>query len=243
MRDTIRGLSKLARGLGKIPRLMVNPLYVTRLRHQKSLKVHLGCGDDRMEGFVNIDCRVTPSSDVVMDLKFPRFSRHSVELAFSHAFFEHLYRDSRITHMRQMRHALAPEGVCCYIGIPYFPNVARIYLGRGPGIVGPVFDLYNVYRYTHGDPEHQRSWWLQQLHKSLCDEKEIASLLMESGFNSFVSFCYAYPGEPKEAAVNMGFYARQGEHPFDELQAEAKKLLEEIAEAKIQFHTLKWLAA
>jgi hypothetical protein len=47
---------------------------------------------------------------------------------------------------------LEPGGVVCYWGIPDFANIAWFYLERRPGIVGPVFDLFNVYRYTHGDP-------------------------------------------------------------------------------------------
>ena len=73
--------------------------------------------------------------------------------AFSNAFFEHLYRSSRGPHLQRIREALAPDGACCYMGIPYFRNIARLYLERGPGTAGPVFDLFNVYRYTHGNPK------------------------------------------------------------------------------------------
>ena len=109
--------------------------------------------------------------------------------------------------MRRIREALEPGGACCYIGVPYFRNVARFYLEKAPGTLGPVFDLYNVYRYTHGDPEHQQAWWLGQLHKSLFDEDELAGLLREAGFESFVMFCYGYPGDDHELPVTMGFYA------------------------------------
>ena len=77
---------------------------------------------------------------------------------------------ARAPHLRRVRQALAADGVCCYIGIPYFPAIARLYVERGPGTASDVFDLYNVYRYTHGDPEGQAAWWLGQLHKSLFDE-------------------------------------------------------------------------
>jgi hypothetical protein len=74
-----------------------------------------------------------------------------VSLAFSNAFFEHLYRDQRLPHLRRSRESLQPDGACCYMGIPYVRNIATFYLEGGPGIIGPRFDLYEVYRYTHGD--------------------------------------------------------------------------------------------
>ena len=32
-------------------------------------------------------------------------------------------------------------------------TIARLYLAQAPGVLGERFDLFNVYRYTHGDPE------------------------------------------------------------------------------------------
>lgn len=114
--------------LATVPRVCSNPLRVAALRRRCSLKVHLGCGDDRLEGFVNVDCRMTRATDVTTDLNEPQFARHSVALAFSHAFFEHLYRDARARHLQRIHASLEPDGVCCYIGMPYFRNVARFYL-------------------------------------------------------------------------------------------------------------------
>ena len=128
-------------------------LRIAAIRRRHSLRVHLGCGNDRLPGFVNIDYRPTVATDLLMDLNAPPFSPGSVALAFSNAFFEHLYRSSRLPHLQRICDSLEPEGVCCYIGLPYFRNIARFYLERGPGTAGPLFDLHNVYRYTHGDPE------------------------------------------------------------------------------------------
>ncbi len=66
-----------------------------------------------------------------------------------------------------MHESLQDNGICCYIGIPYFRNIAKLYIERGPGTRGPVFDLSNVYRYTHGDPEQVETSWLEQLNSNL----------------------------------------------------------------------------
>ncbi len=176
-----------------------------------------------------------------MDLTRPRLSRDSVALAFSNAFFEHLYRDKRLAHLQRIRESLQADGACCYMGLPYFRNVAKFYLEGGPGTIGPRFDLYNVYRYTHGDPEHQPAWWLGQLHKSLFDEVELSALLREAGFPSFVMFCYGYPGDDAEIPVTMGFYATKSAIPEARLRDDCVTFLKRFAGVRILLDSLQWI--
>jgi hypothetical protein len=247
-------LPRIRRALGRVRtsvrlRLQAVVRFITgsarrlALQRQRSLHVHLGCGDDRLDGFTNIDYRPTAATDVVMRLEAPSFSAGSVSLAFSNAFFEHLYRDVRAPHLRRIRAALEPDGVCCYIGIPYFRNVARFYVERAPGTVGDRFDLFNVYRYTHGDPEHAHGWWLGQLHKSLFDEEEIATLLTGAGFRSHTIFCYAYPGDDHELPVTMGFYATTRETPREHLRYACTAFLQRFADTRVRMASLQWLDA
>jgi len=224
-------------------RRITEPARRAALRRRTGLKLHLGCGDDRLEGFTNIDYRPTRATDVVMNLDAPRFAPGSIALAFSNAFFEHLYRASRATHLRAIRDALQPDGVCCYIGIPYFRNVARFYLDQAPGTAGDRFDLFNVYRYTHGAPEQADGWWIGQLHKSLFDEEELAGLLRGAGFESYVLFCYGYPGDAHELPVTMGFFATRAGHSRDALRRPCLAFLERFADVRIRLRTLEWLSA
>jgi hypothetical protein len=238
LKTTIRRAAGLLAG---IPKSVANTRRVSALQRQHSVRVHLGCGGDRLPDFVNIDYRPTPATDVTMDLNVPRLGRSTVALAFSNAFFEHLYRPQRLPHLQRIREALEPGGACCYIGVPYFRNVAKFYLEKAPGTLGPVFDLYNVYRYTHGDPEHQQAWWLGQLHKSLFDEDELAALLRAAGFDSFVMFCYGYPGDDHELPVTMGFYATGTAAPVARMREDALTLLGRFADQRVRMNTLTWL--
>jgi predicted SAM-dependent methyltransferase len=238
LKTTIR---RVAGAFVRLPKRFANARRVSALQGRRSLRVHLGCGGDRLPDFVNIDYRPTPATDVTMDLNVPRFGPSTVALAFSNAFFEHLYRPQRLPHLRRIREALEPGGACCYIGVPYFRNVAKFYLEKAPGTLGPVFDLYNVYRYTHGDPEHQQAWWLGQLHKSLFDEDELAGLLRGAGFESFVMFCYGYPGDDHELPVTMGFYAAGTAAPAGQMREDALALLGRFADQRVRMHTLTWL--
>ncbi len=238
-------LKGLALGIRNRPRMMVRQLRnharLAALQRERSLQVHLGCGDDRLPDFVNIDYRPTPAVDVAMDLSLPQLADGSVAFAFSNAFFEHLYRRSRGPHLQRVRRALAPDGACCYIGIPYFPNIARLYLERGPGTAGPVFDLYNVYRYTHGDPEGQQAWWLGQLHKSLFDDDEVAALLTASGFGAHAMFCYGYPGDVNEVPVTMGFYATCEAITSADVRRRCLSFLGRFADTRVRLATVEWL--
>jgi hypothetical protein len=235
------GYRRVDRFIGQRLRVLANPGRVAALQRQHGLRIHLGCGDDRLPGFVNIDYRPTAAVDVAMDLTLPELANGSVALAFSNAFFEHLYRSSRGPHLQRIREALAPDGACCYIGIPYFRNIARLYVERGPGTASPVFDLFNVYRYTHGDPEGQQAWWIGQLHKSLFDEDELATLLTGAGFGGFAMFSYAYPGDVNEVPVTMGFYATREACTRADLERRCLAFLEPFADTRIRLGTLTWL--
>jgi predicted SAM-dependent methyltransferase len=249
MRTLIRHAANRATSIGariyfvarRLPRAFRQLPSVDELQHQRNLRVHLGCGDDRLPGFINIDYRPTSATDVAMDLNVPRFAPGSVAFAFSHAFFEHLYRDSRLPHLRKIWKSLQVGGVCCYIGIPYFKNIAKFYLEKCPGTFGPRFDLFNVYRYTHGNPEQAQGWWIGQLHKSLFDEDELAGMLGSAGFESFVMFCYGYPGDDAELPVTMGFYASREPRSVEEQRKECLSFLERFADKKIRMSTLAWL--
>lgn len=222
-------------------RRITNPIRTAALQRQRSFQIHLGCGGDRLPDFVNIDSRLTPATDIMMDLNSPRLAPGSVSVAFSNAFFEHLYLSCRLPHLRTVYAALEINGVCCYIGIPYFRNIAKFYLERSPGTSGQQFDLSNVYRYTHGAPERFPTWWLGQLHKSLFDEEELASLLSCAGFPSFVMFCYAYPGDVHELPVSMGFYASRHTRSVESLQTDCLSFLQRFADVRIRLGTLQWL--
>jgi predicted SAM-dependent methyltransferase len=234
-------IKRFGRQLISVYKRSINPVKLKSLKYQENVRVHVGCGDERKEGFINIDVRATAATDYVLDLnELECFQSGSVTCFYSHAFFEHLYRNERNIHLKNVYSALPPQGVCCYIGLPYFPNIARYYLEKTPGIVGEWFDLFNVYRYTHGDPEHAKGWWLIQLHKSLFDEYELSELLTSSGFGSYILFNYCCIGE-EMWHVNIGFYASKGKRNLNELKRECMTFLDETASNKVLLHTIRFL--
>ncbi len=169
-------------------------------------KVHLGCGDIKMDGFINVDFRTTLATDISHDCSdLSIFPDSSLSAVFSNAFFEHLYKNDRVKCLASINKALKPEGEVVFVGFPDFEKVAQAYIEKKKGLLSDTFDLYHVYRFTHGDPEHVDGWWLEQLHKSLFDKWETESLLTQAGFNHYIIFNYAFRQE--HLAITLGFVA------------------------------------
>jgi len=180
------------------------------------LQLHLGCGEKKIDGMLNCEFRATKAADVVMDCgKLSRFKDESVTTIFSHAFFEHLYRKQQVPLLKDCLRILKDDGVVVFLGLPDFEIIARAYLDKKPGIVNEVFDVYDVYRHTHGDPEMGVGYWLEQLHKSLFDKTYIAELLKAAGFVHFKIFNYTYPGEV--IPLSLGFVASKDKEKIENM--------------------------
>lgn len=185
-----------------------------RLAAGEGLKLHLGCGEKRYENMLNCEYRSTRAADLVFDCsRLSMFGDASVTQIFSHAFFEHLYRPQQLPLLKDCHRVLAAGGTVVFLGIPDFEVIARSYLERVPSHLsqGRSFDLYHVYRYTHGDPEIAREYWLEQLHKSLFDKRYLGDLLQRAGFGNHAIFNYCYPGE--DIPLNLGFVASNSALP------------------------------
>jgi SAM-dependent methyltransferase len=184
------------------------------------MKIHVGSGSVRISGFTNVDIRKEPEVDVVGHVGRLPFANGSAEVIFGHAVFEHVFLGHQLAVLREWKRLLAQEGRLILLALPDFRMMARLYLENAVGIVGKRFDLQNVYRYTHGEPEHScRPIWpvwqpapgrdapagyVPQLHKSLFDAGYLRDLFQEAGFFSVV-FNYAFPNEPHP--VNLGVIA------------------------------------
>ncbi len=189
------------------------------------MKLNVGAGATSLPGFTNVDVRRQPGNKRghAGDLGFVEDG--SAEVIFSHAVFEHVYVGQRLVVLKEWRRALRADGTIVCLGLPDFRAVATAYLARSkPGTTGPVFDLMEAYRYTHGHPEHASAchwsdWdpgrntnrapagYLPQLHKGLFDVEHLSNLLHAAELVSATLIRYAYPGE--EPVINLGFVAGQ----------------------------------
>jgi SAM-dependent methyltransferase len=189
------------------------------------MKLNIGSRDRPMPGFTSVDIRPVGRNvkrGHAGDLGFAPDG--SVELLFCNAVFEHLFPAHQLRVLREWRRVLKPNGDVVILAIPDFETIASLYLEAAPGIFNPRFDLYEVYRYTHGDPEAKSiplwerwnparrpnsapSGYLPQLHKSLFDATYL-TLLFEKAEMPARIFRYVYPGETP--SVQLGVVAGGG---------------------------------
>jgi Methyltransferase domain len=192
------------------------------------MNIQVGSANQRLPGFLNVDIRGVEGVDIVGhagDLR--TIADGAVDILFNSAFFEHVFVPQQPAVLREWKRVLSPSGIILALGIPDFATIARCYLAGAPGIVGPRFDLFNVYRYTHGSPENasERAWsawqpdrqpdaapagWLPQLHKGLFDADYLYELVEHCGLAAAV-FNYSFPGE--EHPLNLGAIVMGRESP------------------------------
>jgi len=187
------------------------------------VNIQVGSGTQRLPGFLNVDIRQVEGVDIVGHAgDLHAIPDGAVRCLFNSAFLEHLFAFQQLPALREWRRVLARDGRAIILGVPDFAEIARCYLARAPGIVGERFDLYNVYRYSHGLPEGGcagfawSAWrpdqqpdaapagWLPQLHKALFDAVVLYELLETAGFEA-QCFNYCFPGEPHP--LNLGAIA------------------------------------
>jgi hypothetical protein len=197
------------------------------------LKLHIGSSTVRVEGFLNVDVRSVDGVDVVAHAgHLDGIADGSVAVLFANAFIEHVFVGQQVSVLREWRRVLSPDGLLIVLGIPDFKTIAELYLRAAPGIIGDRFDLFNVYRYTHGDPEQAgvlaepQTWsnwdpgaaadsappgWLPQLHKGLYDAGYVHELFVAAGYSA-TTFAYAWGEE--QALLNLGVIAspNRGHH-------------------------------
>lgn len=166
------------------------------------MRLHLGCGSIRMEGYVNIDIVPTKATDLVQNIvDLPMVRANSVEEIFLHSVFEHLYAYEQEPALREWHRVLRPGGRLVLRWIPDFDLVAQAYVKQAPGVTGPVFDLWEVYRYTHGDPRPDNS--PGQLHKDLLTKEKVRRMLTATGFSVLTVEEARFRDEPFPVSFNV----------------------------------------
>lgn len=170
-------------------------------------KLHIGCGNQKLSGFINVDVRPTEAADLVHScIEFEDFPKEYFDLIYSHAFFEHLNATDELTCLKNLNPLLSNKGKIIFLGIPDFEMIAKSYVEKSIGPENEKFGLMQVYRYTHGAPEQGgEDWWFEQLHKSVFDVDRLLTLLTFAGYNHFVIFRYYFRKE--SIPLNLGFFA------------------------------------
>lgn len=132
------------------PRIGRQVRFALKLRFSRHVgKLHLGCGQRRLEDFVNIDLNHGRAVDYACDITRLPCRSNSVERIESYHVFEHLRQASAKTALREWFRVLKPGGSMA-MEMPDFDADVREYLA---GNYERLFSIFGRDRFT-GDIHH-----------------------------------------------------------------------------------------
>ncbi len=134
-------------------------------------RLHIGCGQEAIPGWVNIDSRALPGVDRVLDVRWGLPFR-GVAAIFAEHFLEHLPFEDGLAFLRECRRVLAPDGVLRLST----PNLDWVFatqyrVGRWGSEKERLEDCFAINRAFHG-------WG----HQFLYNESMLAAALRDAGF-------------------------------------------------------------
>ncbi len=159
------------------------------------IKLHLCCGGKKYKDYINVDIVPLEGTDVTMNIPQDLFlvsSDIASEILIENG-FEHFYRYQQGDLLKECHRILKDRGRLIIKGIPDFDLIADAYMNKKKGNISAVFDLYEVYRITHGDPTPVNS--PHQLHKDIFTKDIFRGLLTMHGFRIENMSDKVFPGE------------------------------------------------
>ena len=191
--DGLRGLVKrqFTSGVRRSVRRLGSELALQRRHHRSEklartlrgpIKLHLGCGDNLMAGWINVDLFV-PEADLCLDIResLP-FGAESVALIYSEHMLEHLeYPGEVFGLLRECHRVMVPGGVFS-VAVPDAAPLLEHYALRDTAFFkGSWNENYPAWLAT---PMHRINYLFHQLgeHKYAYDEEILTQALHEAGF-------------------------------------------------------------
>jgi predicted SAM-dependent methyltransferase len=133
------------------------------------MKLHVGCGSVKLNGFTNIDIRYLPNVDVVDNAAYLRkFKNEIIEEIYACHVLEHFCRWDVDTVLKRWFDLLSPGGKL-YISVPDF-EAAAIYYNR-------TKDLKTLIGLLYGGQDYPENY-----HKVCWDFKSLSEVLSNIGF-------------------------------------------------------------
>ena len=150
--------------------MLVKSQYKFQIGNKYHLKLHLGCGSNRFEGYTNIDWRKTIATDLVCDIKKLPYPIESVDLIEAYHVIEHLPRLHLPQTLLDWHRVLTPGGSLT-IECPNFDESVNKYLRGEEKQLDAIFG-------------HQR--FEGDYHLFGYNFERLKSLLKEAGFVNIV---------------------------------------------------------
>jgi predicted SAM-dependent methyltransferase len=144
-----------------------------------AMRLHIGCGQEAIPGWINIDNRQLPGVDRVLDVR-QGLPYQNASAIYAEHFLEHLALEDGLAFLRECRRALAPGGILRLST----PNLDWVYathyrIGAASSSETKISDCFQLNRAFHG-------WG----HQFLYNREALESVLHAVGFQSVSFFRY-----------------------------------------------------
>lgn len=161
------------------------------------ISYNFGCGTNKIEGFINVDCNKDVKPDEIMDLlKTLPIEDETVDQIVLYHTIEHIEKKYHIPILLEFWRILKPEGNLM-ISYPEFREIAQNWIENFKG---------------------QREFWeatiygrqtsSSDFHVSLMDSKEFAVVLRTAGFNQLIKYM-------EQESYNSVIVCQKGSELFD----------------------------
>ncbi len=134
-------------------------------------RLHIGCGNRYIPGFIHIDVRKLPHVDYVTSAdKLDMFEDNSADLIYSCHMLEHLRKDELESVLKEWQRVLKSGGVL-RVAVPDFEKVAEVYL--------KMEDLKSVKGLLLGRQDYP-----ENTHYTVFDFSYLSEVLEKAGFKN-----------------------------------------------------------
>lgn len=113
-----------------------------------NIRLHLGCGNRRLDDHINIDLRKTEATDLVCNIKKLPYSNGSARLIETYHVIEHLPRHDLPKALKEWFRILAPKGKLI-IECPDFDKTVKEYIKGDEKRIDNIFGLQRFAGDTH----------------------------------------------------------------------------------------------
>lgn len=138
-------------------------------------KLHLGSGENHIDGYINVDIRYLKGVDVVEDIRYLRsFKEDSIDVIYACAVLEHVIRWEYCNVLQRWYDILKPNGIL-RISVPNFEAIVEHYIEHK--------DLNLMIGMLYGGQDYE-----QNFHHMCWDFKTLSQDLKRVGFKSIARY-------------------------------------------------------
>lgn len=146
-----------------------------QMKQSKKVKLHLGCGEKHIPGFINVDIRKLEGVDLIDDIKkLSSFENDSIDLIYASHVLEHFSRFEYTKVLERWFQLLKRDGIL-RLSVPDFEKVTEHYIENKnlPILIGLLYGGQN---------------YDQNYHYCIWDFKSLKNELHKVGFKTIEKY-------------------------------------------------------